>query len=497
MQRQRFEPEKVETFSLQKSDIGDLEVVEIEHDGETLANSWFLDDITIEMPTKGRAFCFACHEWLSKEKVMEKLNVYLKIQICFLFICIVIPYEVTFSTGDLESAGCDCDVSLKLFGTTGSSSEHIIRKEERNFERGSIDPFQCELDDVGEPIKLRVTILPKGKKGRHSWFLQNIELIKHTKENERQKTYLFDLNDWISKETDYHHDIPLTKGGKALLKETTYRETVKTTDISGASCECNVFIVISEYVQIDDTRTGETYMFPCNKWLSSKKEDRQIVRELVCSNDSPNTNLRGLLTASGKVPYEIEISTSDKQHAGTTQHGWIILEGNKKRSEKFYMKNEPHIKILRGGQTDTFTFECRSLGELRRIILGHKERPEYPLNTYEGRGAMWHVAHVTVTDPSTGVKFEFLVRKWIDINNQGNVFECAEKKEDTIAQQCHRHTIKYKIIVHTSDVSHAGTDANVSIILYGTLGDTGIRELKQKGPILFERGQVDEFIIEL
>jgi hypothetical protein len=68
MQRQRFEPGKVETFSLQEPDIGALESVEIEHDGETLADSWFLDDVTIEMPTKGRAFYFDCHQWLSKEK---------------------------------------------------------------------------------------------------------------------------------------------------------------------------------------------------------------------------------------------------------------------------------------------------------------------------------------------------------------------------------------------------------------------------------------------
>ena len=68
MQRQRFEPGKVETFSLQEPDIGPLEAVEIEHDGETLADSWFLDDVTIEMPTKGRAFYFDCHQWLSKEK---------------------------------------------------------------------------------------------------------------------------------------------------------------------------------------------------------------------------------------------------------------------------------------------------------------------------------------------------------------------------------------------------------------------------------------------
>ena len=56
------------------------------------------------------------------------------------------------------------------------------------------------------------------------------------------------------------------------------------------------------------------------------------------------------------------------------------------------------------GQTDTFTFRCRPLGELRRIILGHEERPEYPLRSYEGRDAKWHVAQVIITDPSTNTK---------------------------------------------------------------------------------------------
>jgi len=158
---------------------------------------------------------------------------------------IVIPYEVTIYTGDTENAGCDCDVSLKLFGTTGASSEHVIRKDEGNFERGSIDAFQCELDDVGKPIKLRVTILPKGKKGRYKWYLEKIELVKQKKHNEKEQSYFFGLNDWISRKTDFHRDIPLTKDGESLLKKTTYRVTTKTSDISGAGTDSNVFIVIS------------------------------------------------------------------------------------------------------------------------------------------------------------------------------------------------------------------------------------------------------------
>ena len=93
-------------------------------------------------------------------------------------------------------------------------------------------------------------------------------------------------------------------------------------------------------------------------------------------------------------------------------------------------------------------------------------------------------------------RYEFPVRRWLDLNGDGEVFECRERKEDAVLQQRHRQSIKYKIIVHTGDVSGAGTDANVSIILYGTLGDTGKRDLKQKGRNLFERNQVDEFVIE-
>jgi hypothetical protein len=81
-----------------------------------------------------------------------------------------------------------------------------------------------------------------------------------------------------------------------------------------------------EYVKVEDVQTGETYMFPCNKWLSSKKDDKQVLRELVCENDSRERSRRGSLTPGGKVQYEIEVTTSDKQNAGTTQNGWIILE---------------------------------------------------------------------------------------------------------------------------------------------------------------------------
>ena len=43
---------------------------------------------------------------------------------------------------------------------------------------------------------------------------------------------------------------------------------------------------ILEHIEVEDMQTGQKYMFPCNKWLSSKHDDKQIVRELICRNDT-------------------------------------------------------------------------------------------------------------------------------------------------------------------------------------------------------------------
>jgi hypothetical protein len=125
-------------------------------------------------------------------------------------------------------------------------------------------------------------------------------------------------------------------------------------------------------------------------------------------------------------------------------------------------------------------------------------------------------------------RYRFPVQQWIHINNEGYVFDAVDHRENSIVtppqtprtppprtprtprpppqtpprtpqtpqQQYHRRSIHYKIIVHTGNVSGAGTDSNVSIILYGNLGNTGSKPLKQKGRDLFEKNQTDEFIIE-
>jgi hypothetical protein len=79
-QRRYFQPGSVELFSLEGPDLGDLEFLELEHDGNTVADGWFVDDITVEVAPKGRTFYFPCHHWLSKHKDDGKTKRILKVQ---------------------------------------------------------------------------------------------------------------------------------------------------------------------------------------------------------------------------------------------------------------------------------------------------------------------------------------------------------------------------------------------------------------------------------
>ena len=92
-------------------------------------------------------------------------------------------------------------------------------------------------------------------------------------------------------------------------------------------------------------------------------------------------------------------------------------------------------------------------------------------------------------------------------------FECSKTEEDSVKlEQSKLNSLQvdsetgqlivglpmvcYEISVVTGDERGAGTDANVSLTLFGENGDSGKRVLKQRFRNLFERGQTDHFTIE-
>lgn len=59
-------------------------------------------------------------------------------------------------TSDVKSAGTDANVGICLYGKKGKSEELILDNKGDNFERGAVDTFKVNIEDIGTPYKLRV-----------------------------------------------------------------------------------------------------------------------------------------------------------------------------------------------------------------------------------------------------------------------------------------------------------------------------------------------------
>jgi molybdopterin biosynthesis enzyme len=62
-------------------------------------------------------------------------------------------YNVRIKTGDILKAGTDADVHLKIFGEKGDTDQIQLMTADNTtnkFERGRIDKFTYEFDDLGK-----------------------------------------------------------------------------------------------------------------------------------------------------------------------------------------------------------------------------------------------------------------------------------------------------------------------------------------------------------
>ncbi|XP_048241483.1 lipoxygenase homology domain-containing protein 1-like isoform X2 [Haliotis rufescens] len=555
-QKENFTPGSVETFSLEAIEVDEVKKIEVGHDGNAPGTGWFLKEVEVDLPTKGKHYHFTAQCWLAKDKGDGRISRTFSVddgQSSVTSYRPMLPYEVSIQTGDISEAGTDCKIFITVFGQKGSTSQMELPKNEDRFERDRTDLVKLELDDIAPLKKLRVSVEPKA--GRQSWFMDKIEL----RNMETGVLSVFNYKDWLGKGKDKGEgrlsvDIPATERGKAVIGKTHYKISVNTTDIRGSGTDANVYIILfgangdsgdihldkSETnkdpfeqgrndvftikniltlgelsklrvwhdnkglgaswhlasIDVEDLSSHKTYNFICNRWLSKSEDDKQLIRELTCSNQ-----LQSDSGSSGKVVYDIEVTTTDKKEGGTIHNAWLILEGSRKTSKPFHIENSPQNKVLRRGQTDNFRMTSAALGKLESCIIGAYEREDRPITTSEGKEGSWHCHEVVVTDTTGGGKFYFPCKSWVPINrkfskNSGKQLDVKKVEESQVSKTRDLAPVKYEIIVHTGNVKGSGTNANVSITIFGENGDTGKRPLKQKFRDLFEKNQTDKFEIE-
>jgi hypothetical protein len=84
-------------------------------------------------------------------------------------------YIVEVKTGNIKDAKTDADVYIQLFGERRISNEIYLDNDENNFERGKLDTFFINEDDVGWIDQIRVFHLNNGR-GGPGWYVDYIKI---------------------------------------------------------------------------------------------------------------------------------------------------------------------------------------------------------------------------------------------------------------------------------------------------------------------------------
>ncbi|XP_006891751.1 PREDICTED: lipoxygenase homology domain-containing protein 1 isoform X2 [Elephantulus edwardii] len=537
-----FSCDSVEEFYVAGLDVGVIKKIELGHDGASPESCWLVEELCLAVPTQGIKYTLRCNYWLAKDRGDGVTSrVFDLLDATVVNIGKKVLYEMTVWTGDVVGGGTDSNIFMTLYGINGSTEEVQLDKKKARFEREQNDTFIMEILDIAPFTKMRIRI--DGLGSRPEWFLERI-LLKNMNTGDLTMFY---YGDWLSQRKGKKTlvcEMCAVIDGEEMMEYTSYTVSVKTSDILGAGTDANVFIIIFgengdsgtlalkqsanwnkfernstdtfnfsdmlslghlcklrvwhdnkglfpgwhvSYIDVKDNSRDETFRFQCDCWFSRSEGDRQTLRDFACANNEIQEELE-------ETTYEIVIETGNGGE--TRENVWLILEGRKNRSKEFLVENSGRQRAFRKGTTDTFEFDSVFLGDIASLCVGHLTRED---RFIPKRELVWHVKTITITEMEYGNVYFFNCDTLIPLKRKRKyfkVFEVTKVTESFASKVQSLVPVKYEVIVTTGYEPGAGTDANVFVTIFGSNGDTGKRELKQKMRNLFERGSTDRFFLE-
>ncbi|XP_012940984.2 lipoxygenase homology domain-containing protein 1, partial [Aplysia californica] len=225
-------------------------------------------------------------------------------------------------------------------------------------------------------------------------------------------------------------------------------------------------------VEVVNTKNKKSWHFFCNQWFSLYHGDCQVSRELFPAQAS-------------KTEYEVVTVTGERQGAGTNSNVFMTLFGKTGTTSKIHLKNN-NKSLFTKGSSDVFRFKSNCVGPMTKLRIEHD-------NT--GFAPGWYLERVVITDlKNSQWKYFFPCGQWLAKDEgDGEISRDLLGNRDPLAI---RKPSKYKVTVYTGNKGGAGTDANVSITMFGEFGDSGEKKLTKSRTNCFERNSTDEFIVQ-
>ncbi|GLC44364.1 hypothetical protein PLESTF_000049800 [Pleodorina starrii] len=517
-----FERNQVDNFIVSSDNIGAIQKIKIRSSGKGLGAAWHLNKVEVQSTATGEKLVFPFARWLDDKNGLEHVlwpdrdgdGVPDPTADADL-----IKYRIAVYTSDIRGAGTDANVFIELHGDKGFVGKTTLDSVANNFERGRKDEFVVSGTDVGE---LQHIVIGHDNSGVGSaWHMQQVEVFHPV----LQKLYVFPCNEWLEPSKDPKAPLEGCRRtlhtGAAGGTLTSYRVLVKTSDLRGAGTDSDVFLTIYgpkgdtgerpldnnannfergqtdtfiltgpdvgevERVRIRSSGTGlgsawhldvidvvssatnTQYSFPFRGWIDEKNGlDHTINRD---GGSGPSTDL---------VEYRITTYTSDIRGAGTDSNVFIELHGD--QGSVGQSRLETAANNFERGQVDNFIVKATNIGELQRVVIWHDN---------SGLGSDWHLQQVEVFSGATQKSYFFPCNDWLRKTKEQGDKGC---RKELLAGVTGQSLNTYRVEVQTSDVRGAGTDSDVSIVVFGSTGDTGTRQLESSAND-FERGKLDTY----
>ncbi|XP_066274370.1 lipoxygenase homology domain-containing protein 1-like isoform X2 [Branchiostoma lanceolatum] len=435
-------------------------------------------------------------------------------------------WKVYVSTGSMEDAGTDAEVTLFVYGDEKCSEPiQLGLGKDGLFQQHTADKFKVNVKGVGDIYKVRIGHNNEGE--RPDWYLERLKM----KDLNDYQVLNFVFNRWLSHsrdDGDTWRELPVVKPGVEPLPVLTYQVAVYTGAESDASFTSNLRLTIHgsrgdtgcrllhrplnhthanfqpgqmdlfavEAVSLDrlkkvvialenesgdgvfldkvvikeSAESSREHVFICNQWLHKDKGDGQTERELSLEGED----------------WKVWVTTATDSKSAHGSQAALVIYGDKGKSEELVLANE-ETKCFEPGATNEFQISTADLGDIYKIRVGYEDEDKW-----EG----WHLKQVKLQAQSSGEEFLFKFDRWLSRTED----DYDIVREMAITKDSHSvlPVLQYYVSVYTGDHWGAHTDADVFITLYGERGDSGRRRLfhSTTNAVKFGKKQVDTFLME-
>ncbi|XP_074618349.1 uncharacterized protein LOC141877315 isoform X1 [Acropora palmata] len=363
--------------------LGRLSKIRIGHDNTGLGAAWFLDKVTVEDPKTGEEVIFSCQRWFSTSdddgKISRELVRYDKEDAT-----IIVSKDKVLETAIHDNENVDPGQNVGTLMENGTTSGEVVQEEVKDY-LYQVHIYTGDKWGAGTDANVLITIF--GENGNSGE--KKLDNNRNNFEGGQKDSFSVSCGTYLGRLSKIRIGHDNTGFGAAWFLNK---------------------------VTVEDPKTGDVVIFPCQRWFSTNDGDGKISRELVrddkveveinVSQDLGTDGQSAEVRTTEDFKYSVDIYTGDKWFAGTDANVLITIFGEKGDSgEKKLDKSRNNFER---GQKDSFRISSGDLGRLTKIWIGHD-------NT--GVAAAWFLDKVTVEDLQSGEIGTFSCQRWLSTSD--------------------------------------------------------------------------------